>query len=378
MKIFFTGDLFLGGDLLGASCENTINSKLYEQADFRVVNLEQAVSDSDYIEDKCTLYTGSQSLLQLKQMKVDAVNLAHNHIQDKGLDGIVETIKQLNKENIKNFGAGSDLNEASQSINLTDNLVLLGYCEFGKPYLKQIEVADNNKPGINPLRYEKILADLDRLQPNQQAVLYFHWGMEHVWLPPTNDIKLAKKLLADERVATIIGMHCHRAQGIVSYKGKKAYMGLGNFLFPNFYITPPTQIAYPSEQEKQQVRFTTRQYHSVFEPTYKKWRLVNRVSRVLLFDTKTQQLKSEFVVQSDNLPKVKTASVMLNGIYVLWTALLSASYKLPSPIYNVLFRLHAKQVYFIWRSQIRFFQLRQLGLVRFLEKSKNKIQRKFE
>ena len=377
MKIFFTGDLFLGGDLLGVSCEDTISSKLYDQADFRVVNLEQAVSDSDYIEDKCTLYTGSQALQQLKQIKVNAVNLAHNHIQDKGLDGIVETVEQLNKEKIKNFGAGENINEASQPLELTENLVLLGYCEFGKPYLSQVEVADNNKAGVNPLRYEKILADLDNLQPNQQAVLYFHWGMEHVWLPPTNDIKLARKLLADERVATIIGMHCHRAQGVVSYKGKKAYMGLGNFLFPNFYIAPPTQISYPSEQEKQQVKFTTRQYHSVYEPTYKKWRLVNRVSRVLLFDTKTQKLKSEFVVQRDNSPKVEPVGVVLNGTYILWTTLLSTIYKLPSPVYNLLFKLHAKQTYFIWRTQIRFFHLRQLGLVKFFEKLKIKIHKKF-
>ncbi|RUO19625.1 hypothetical protein CWE08_09335 [Aliidiomarina iranensis] len=377
MKIFFTGDLFLGGDLLGASCKDTISSKLYDLADFRVVNLEQAVSDSDYIEDKCTLYTSSQALQQLKKMKVDAVNLAHNHIQDKGLDGIVETVEQLNKVQIKNFGAGENINEASQPLELTENLVLLGYCEFGKPYLNQIEVADNNKAGVNPLRYEKILADLDNLRPNQQAVLYFHWGMEHVWLPPTNDIKLARKLLADERVATIIGMHCHRTQGVVSYKGKKAYMGLGNFLFPNFYIAPPTQIAYPSEQEKQQVKFTTRQYHSVYEPTYKKWRLVNRVSRVLLFDNTTQKLKSEFVVQIDNLPKVEAVGVVLNGTYTLWTALLSAVYKLPSPVYNLLFKLHAKQTYFIWRMQIRLFHLRQLGIVNFLKKLKVKIRRKF-
>lgn len=43
-----------------------------------------------------TLGPGSQSLLQ---MKVDAVNLAHHHIQDKGLDGIVETVEQLKKAN---------------------------------------------------------------------------------------------------------------------------------------------------------------------------------------------------------------------------------------------------------------------------------------
>lgn len=116
MKVFFTGDLFLGGDLLGVPCQDAVKSKLYEQANFRVVNLEQAVSDSDYIEDKCTLYTGSQALQQLNQMKVDAVNLAHNHIQDKGLDGIGETVDLLSKERIKSFGAGVNLREASKAI----------------------------------------------------------------------------------------------------------------------------------------------------------------------------------------------------------------------------------------------------------------------
>lgn len=377
MKVFFTGDLFLGGDLLGTPCENVISSKLYEQADYRVVNLEQVVSDNDYIEDKCTLYTGSQALEQLKQMKVDAVNLAHNHIQDKGLDGIVETVEQLKNENINSFGAGKNLHEASKPHKLTDNLVLLGYCEFDKPYLSQVEIAGENKPGTNPLRYEKILTDLDCLAPNQKAILYFHWGMEHVWLPPTADIKLAKKLLADDRVATIIGMHSHRAQGTVSYKGKKAYMGLGNFLFPNFYIAPPTQVNYPNEQEKAQVRYTTRQYHHVYETTYKKWRLVNRVSRVLLFDSQTGEFQSEFMVQSDSLPKVKSANFVLNCFYALWTGLLSTIYKLPTPIYNLLFKVHAKQTYFFWRSQIRFFHLRQLGVVKAVSKLKNKICRKF-
>ncbi|MCX9560072.1 CapA family protein [Vibrio cholerae] len=378
MKVFFTGDLFLGGDLLGVHYQEIVKSKLYEQADFRVVNLEQAVSDSDYIEDKCTLYTGAQALKQLSQMKVDAVNLAHNHIQDKGLDGIGETVDLLNKENIKSFGAGINLQEASKAIELTENIVLLGYCEFDKPYLKQIEVADSNKPGVNPLRYEKIIADLGHLQPNQQAILYFHWGMEHVWLPPISDIKLARKLLKDDRVAAIIGMHSHRVQGIVSYKGKKAYMGLGNFLFPNFYIAPPTQIFYPTEKEKQQVKFSTRQYHAVYDLTYKKWRLVNRISRVLLFDTKTHEFKSEFVNQKDDIPKVEPVGMLLNVVCFLWTALLSGIYKMPTPIYNILYKLHAKQTYFLWRSQILFFHLRQLGVVKFYEDIKIRIRRKLK
>jgi len=100
------------------------------------------------------------------------------------------------------------------------------------------------------------------------------------FLPPYEDIQLAKKLLEDERVLLIVGMHPHRPpRGYIEHNGKRAYMCLGNFLFPNFYIKPPTQIYYP--EKLPQKCDITRQYHSVFNPTYKKWKWINKVSIIL-------------------------------------------------------------------------------------------------
>ena len=45
-----------------------------------------------------------QHLNQLKDLKVTAVNLANNHIQDKGLVAIDETTRHLHSENIGFFG----------------------------------------------------------------------------------------------------------------------------------------------------------------------------------------------------------------------------------------------------------------------------------
>ncbi|WP_180074661.1 CapA family protein [Acinetobacter sp. YH12116] len=373
MKIFFSGDLFLGGELLNKNCTNIIKSDLYKEADIRVVNLEQAVSDSEFVENKCTLYTGTQSLLQLREMKFDIINLAHNHIQDKGIHGIVETSLNLKKAGFKTFGAGKNIEDASSSVELAENLVVLGYCDFGKPYLNQIVVAGENTPGINPLRYEKICSDLDKLDKGKKAILYFHWGREHVWLPPAHDIILVKKLLEDQRVVSIIGMHCHRVQGVINHNGKKAYMSLGNFLFPNFYIQSPTQIAYPTESERKDVRYITRQYHRVYELTYKKWRFVNRVSMVLLLDSETHKIKSELIIQDDDIPAIYKLNKVLNIFFVIWVFLLSQIYKLPMPIYKFIYQLHAKRVYFFWRIQIRFFHIRQLGLKRILTKVRSKI-----
>lgn len=245
MKLILAGDLFLGGELNNKDTSSAINSDIFRDADKRIVNLEQPISENEYIADKCTLYTGAFATEQLKHLQISAVNLAHNHIQDKIDEGIIETIEHLDNASIGHFGAGNNILAARTPYWIDSTTCILGYCEFGRPYLKQIQVAGEDLPGVNPLRYEAIMQDLNRLPHGKKAILYFHWGREHVWFPPNNDIQLARKLLEDARVALIVGMHCHRIQGYIEHNGKRAYMSLGNFLFPNFFIQPPTQIAYP-------------------------------------------------------------------------------------------------------------------------------------
>ena len=86
MKICFTGDLFLGGDLLNKDTSDIVNVTSFTNADRRVVNLEQAISDTNAVADKCTLFTDSLSMDRLKELNVQAVNMANNHIQDKGIN----------------------------------------------------------------------------------------------------------------------------------------------------------------------------------------------------------------------------------------------------------------------------------------------------
>ena len=132
MKICFTGDLFLGGDLLNKDTSDIVNVTSFTNADRRVVNLEQAISDTNAVADKCTLFTDSLSMDRLKELNVQAVNMANNHIQDKGINGISETRQLLVKSKIGVFGAGANLADAKTKYIIEKNLVLLGYCDFEK------------------------------------------------------------------------------------------------------------------------------------------------------------------------------------------------------------------------------------------------------
>jgi len=374
MKLILAGDLFLGGELNNKDTSSAINSDIFRDADKRIVNLEQPISENEYIADKCTLYTGAFATEQLKHLQISAVNLAHNHIQDKIDEGIIETIEHLDNASIGHFGARNNILAARTPYWIDSTTCILGYCEFGRPYLKQIQVAGEDLPGVNPLRYEAIMQDLNRLPHGKKAILYFHWGREHVWFPPNNDIQLARKLLEDARVALIVGMHCHRIQGYIEHNGKRAYMSLGNFLFPNFFIQPPTQIAYPDIPPVDYP--ITRQYHSVRRLTYKKWRLANRISLMVEYDSEKQDVRHIPVIQDDNMPLVQELQGIKVRFILLWIDILSSIYQLPHPLYALLEKLNAFLFYKIWNFQITLFHIRERGLSYCTKKAYGVIKRK--
>lgn len=372
MLICFTGDLFLGGDLRGMRADGAVRAAAFRGADARISNMEQPISDRQGMADKCTLYTGPFAVTQLQNLRITAVGLANNHIQDKQDEGIFDTLQHLRAGGIACFGAGTGLENARKPYIATPSLAILGYCEFGKPYLRQVQLAGNHKPGVNPLHYSSILEDLDSLPENAEAILLFHWGREHVLLPPPANIRLAKVLLRHERVAGIIGTHAHRVQGYIEEGRKRAYFCLGNFLFPNFFIEPPTRIAYPKSSEKSCK--VTRRYHSVDKLTYKKWRLRNRISIVVTFNTETGTFRHTPVIQADNEPIVRDLRGLAATFVCGWIKALSQMYRLPDWAYGPLERLHKVILYFFWNSGIRFFKLRQNGLSWCLRKALCKLR----
>ena len=242
----------------------------------------------------------------------------------------LENFKKKHQENgFDIFGAGKDLNFACKPLWLNNKYAVFGYCDYGRSYLKQVQVATNSQPGVAPLRIKKIKSDLKQLKQDQQAILFLHWGEEHVSIPPYEDIKLARELLANKKVAGIVGMHAHRIQGVISLGKKKAFMCLGNFLFPNFFMKPPVQITYPKGSELSIP--ITRQYHKVFGLTYKKWKKVNRKSIILELDLSNDELvwKKIPVIQKDNYPTVVKIKGLALFLFYVKQGFLSFIYCLP-------------------------------------------------
>ncbi|TVZ08249.1 poly-gamma-glutamate synthesis protein (capsule biosynthesis protein) [Cellulophaga sp. RHA_52] len=370
MKIIIAGDVFLGGDLIGEDLKSNINIREFHSSDIRILNLEHPITNTEDKADKALLYTDTSVIENLVKSNITAVNLANNHIHDKGNKGILDTLKELNKSGIGHFGGGANLEEAKKPYWVTKDLCFLGYCQFNSPTLNDIKLATKDSPGVNPLTLESILMDLDALPNNTKAILYFHWGREHVWLTQYKNINLTRTLLKHTKVKSIIGAHPHRIQGFIEEKNKKAYISLGNFLFPNFYFKKPIDII--NYRVKAKVKIT-RQYHEVNRITYKKWRNVNRVSQLITYDTHSDKLDHILVKQMDDYPEVIKVKGVEKLYFELITNYISYLYKLPKCLYVFLERITSYIRFKVWFLQILMFKIRERGIKWLITKLKLKL-----
>ncbi len=336
MKVAFAGDIFLGGDLLEERepDKSPLRCAAWEAADVRVLNLEHPVSDRLSRPEDRLLNAPSAALSTLKALGVDAVGTANNHIFDRGAEGIEETRGFLKEAGISAIGAGPDLEVARKPHWLTDQLCIHAYCDFDKKYLAGVTVAGANTAGVAPLRREAISADLARLERGQKAILMFHWGRDNMWFPPVENIEFAQRLLADERVALIIGSHAHRAQGVVRRHGKSAYMCLGNFLIPNFFLAPEFKLA-PPPVDRGRIP-VTRIFHDVPSVRYFKWHESNRISLIVTYDTETGESQVVPVRQEDDRPRVSELSGPARALFHTRMALQNLACRLPLPLYDPL------------------------------------------
>ena len=373
MKICITGDFFLGGDLNDFG-QGVISSEAYYNADLRIINIEQAISSNDIVVEKSTLYAAPDILKLIEPLQIDVAALSNNHIHDKGIPGIHETLDHLRRHSVKCFGAGKNLAEAEKPLEIGNGLFVLGYCEHSRPYLSKVQVADTSAPGVNPFSYKKIVSDLSELPDGSKAIVHLHWGREHVALPDRYHIDMARKIINHPKVALLAGMHSHRVQGFVKSGSKKGYLSLGNFLFPNFFIKPRTQITYPDNPETATYK-TTKDYHFVGKLTYKVWRLVNRISLMIIYDTETGETEEVPVFQSRNKAQVRELRGLSKKAVLCYVRFLSKLYLLPDLIYNPLQVVHRRVKQTRRYSYVLYFLIRQNGLKWTITKAKQYLKK---
>ena len=157
-KITILGDIICDREMLKkAKYEDTYNfddmfsplKGFLSDSDYVIANLETCISNSNYTNSTFSFCTPTTLLDTLKKTGIDCVSLANNHILDRGIDGIEETIAELEKRNINYFG----LNDKILKLNLKDiNLSIFGYTDSTNYHINRNTFNDSSKYYVNCLK----------------------------------------------------------------------------------------------------------------------------------------------------------------------------------------------------------------------------------
>ncbi len=178
-----------------------------------------------------------ESIAGLTYAGFNIATMANNHSMDWGRDGLTETLRILQENNIQAIGAGANQSAAATPVIIRKNGLTFAFISTLGFLLEGI-VYNENKCGP---AYTDIntLAELIKETKKQVdfVIVTLHWGIEKQTKPATRQVRYAHKMI-DAGADLIIGHHPHVLQTIEKYKDRFILYSLGNFVFDS---TKPEQ-----------------------------------------------------------------------------------------------------------------------------------------
>lgn len=233
MKIIIAGDLFVSDQYYNHHIIGKSVQDLFSGADYRMINLEAPITN-DSNEHKINktgphLRMSDQAIADvLRQLSVDGVTLANNHILDHGTKGLIDTFYFLKNNDIDFVGAGVNLRDASKCLTINKDgmkIAIINFCE------NEWSVAEEELAGANPMdTIDNANQIREAKSSHDRVIVIVHGGHEYYNLPSPR-MQKQYRFYADQGADMVIGHHTHCISGNEMYKGVPIYYSLGNFLF---------------------------------------------------------------------------------------------------------------------------------------------------
>lgn len=174
-------------------------------------------------------------------------SLGNNHILNFGQDGLEQTYNYLDQSEFDYFGYTQNGQANPSYLVKTISGLKIGLVNYNQ------FISGGEERALADIKLTKNLADV--------VIVYAHWGNEYV--QENQVIKdLAHKFI-DVGADLVVGAHPHVVQGIETYKDKKIYYSLGNFVFDQYFeeavqngLLVQVQICQTQTPEKLEFTFT--------------------------------------------------------------------------------------------------------------------------
>ncbi|MFW5795186.1 MAG: CapA family protein [Bacillota bacterium] len=236
MKFAILGDFILSNKF---SIDNSLADILKEN-DFNIVNLEAPfIPENMKNAQNYGLYHHVDDCSILKNLNVEYVSLANNHMNDFGIHGIENTLKVLSNNGIKYFGIGKNNKEALKPIIIETQNFKISVYGFLWPFIggKIAGKSSYGSPSIEVGNFRDIEDDSDL------KIAYIHWNQEFEYYPEPYSKHIA--YLLSNKFDIIAGSHSHCIQGIEKRNNSEIFYSLGNFSVPHIEYSGKILKSYP-------------------------------------------------------------------------------------------------------------------------------------
>ncbi|HEY8869771.1 MAG TPA: CapA family protein [Candidatus Limnocylindrales bacterium] len=205
---------------------------LISGADLAFANFENPAPNKFVYHTQGTVFSADPALIAgLAHAGFDLVGLANNHMRDAGSQGVLDTVRNLDKWDIAHAGAGATLAAARRPAILQEGGVKVAFLAYDTIATAAV-AATATRPGAAILTAATVKTDIAaaRAAGAQVVIVFPHWGIEYRAIPPAATVTLAHAVI-DAGADMIIGNHPHWAGAMEIYKGKPIWYALGNLVF---------------------------------------------------------------------------------------------------------------------------------------------------
>ncbi len=176
-----------------------------------------------------------QTLAAFKNIHLNHVMLANNHLKDYGDRGLTYTLQQLDQANISYIGAGVNQKDAHNYFELSfENkcyTIFNGYWHRDTAYLDYDFYALGHKSGVACLN-GVLLEQIGRyrlIHPEHKIIVICHWGVD--FKPIAKEQSKLATILTQAGADLIIGHGAHTIQPVQIINQKPVVFGIGNAVF---------------------------------------------------------------------------------------------------------------------------------------------------
>ena len=165
----------------------------------------------------------------LKWEGYDACTTASNHTLDQGFTGLVRTLNDLEAAGIAHAGSAATRADSRQPLMLD--------VKGAKVALISATYGTNGIPIPSAEPWSVPLIDVDAIEQRAAraraegadvVIVALHWGLEYDHEPISDQMSVAKALMADHDIDLIYGHHAHVVQPFDVVHGRWVAYGLGN------------------------------------------------------------------------------------------------------------------------------------------------------